>query len=234
MLGALLVDRAARALLLDTFLAATRTRPHPHPSPASSSVLLGNSPLTGEASRPDLVCIAGKRSLVGRSEREVGNRRRTCNARVRMTGNRRNHYEGRGARCTYSPLRAHPLFTCGEQEMQAPRRRRRDALEAGSVRAARWMLARWRPARRWDDAVEAPSLMRKGGSPRRGRHDRASGGMRRNARSGTSREEKMPRCVEGFGLPRPRPKAHREAAGPWRSMSGRLRERRTPSTDHNR
>jgi hypothetical protein len=107
MLGALLVDRPARALLLHTFLAATRTRPHPRPSPASSSVLLGDSPLTGEASRPDLVCIAGKQSLVRRSGREAGNRRRTCNARVRMTGNHRNHCEAWEARCTYSQLRAH-------------------------------------------------------------------------------------------------------------------------------
>jgi hypothetical protein len=96
-----------------------------------------------------------------------------------------------------------------------------------------WRPARWRPARRWDDVVQAPSLTRKSGSPRRGRRGRARGGMRTNARSETSREGKTPRCVEGFGPPRPRPKAHREAAGPRRSTSGRLRERRTPSTEHN-
>lgn len=61
---ALLTATAARALVLEIFLTAWRWRPRPRPASrpasASSSLLLGESTLPGEAFRPDLVCIAKK------------------------------------------------------------------------------------------------------------------------------------------------------------------------------
>ena len=64
LLGTLLTVRPPRALLLGTFLTTRHLRPHPRPASASSSVLLGESPLTGDTSRHDLVCITRNRRLV--------------------------------------------------------------------------------------------------------------------------------------------------------------------------
>ena len=74
LLGTLLTVRPPRALLLGTFLTARRPRPRPCPGTASSSVLLGESPLTGDTSRPDLVFITRNRRLVTveKEEREGG------------------------------------------------------------------------------------------------------------------------------------------------------------------
>jgi hypothetical protein len=75
-----------RALLLDTFLTAIRTRPRPWPdgcASSSSSVLLGDSALTGDALRPDLVCIVVVWCCLRR--REARNGLRTFTARVPVT-----------------------------------------------------------------------------------------------------------------------------------------------------
>ena len=57
LLGTLLAARPPRALLLGIFLAARRPQPRPYPASASSSLLLGELPLTGDTSLPNLVCI---------------------------------------------------------------------------------------------------------------------------------------------------------------------------------
>ena len=64
LLGTLLTIRPPRALLLGTFLTARRPRPCPRLASASSLVLLGESPLAGDTSWPDLVCITRNRRLV--------------------------------------------------------------------------------------------------------------------------------------------------------------------------
>ena len=74
LLGTLLSARPPRALLLGTFLAARRPRPRPRLAFASSSVLLSESPLTGDTSRPDLVCITRNRHLVTVEKERTGGR----------------------------------------------------------------------------------------------------------------------------------------------------------------
>ena len=76
LLGTLLAARPLRALLLGTFLAARRPRPHPRPASASSSLLLGELPLTGDTSLPDLVCTTPIRAL-GRGAGGAGGRQAT-------------------------------------------------------------------------------------------------------------------------------------------------------------
>ena len=70
LLGTLLTVRPLRALLLGTFLTARRPRPCPRLASASSLVLLGESPLTGDTSWPDLVCITRSRCLVAVEKEE--------------------------------------------------------------------------------------------------------------------------------------------------------------------
>jgi hypothetical protein len=70
LLGTLLTVRPPRAVLLGTFLTARRPQPCPRPASASSLVLLGESPLTGDTYRPDLVCITRNRRLVAMEKEE--------------------------------------------------------------------------------------------------------------------------------------------------------------------
>ena len=64
LLGTLLATRPPRALLLWTFYAARRPQPCPRLASAYSSLLLGQLPLTGDTSLPDLICITRNRRLV--------------------------------------------------------------------------------------------------------------------------------------------------------------------------
>ena len=70
-LETLLSLKPPHVVLLATFLTARRTRPRPRPASASSSVLLGESALTGDALRLDLVWIDRNRRLVV-AEKEEG------------------------------------------------------------------------------------------------------------------------------------------------------------------
>ena len=78
LLGTLLTVRPPCALLLGTFLTTRLPQPRPRPTSASSSVLLGESPLTGDTSWLDLVCITRNRCLViVEKEERVGDRQPT-------------------------------------------------------------------------------------------------------------------------------------------------------------
>ena len=74
LLGTLLTVRPPHALLLGTFLIARRPQPCPRLASASSSVLLGESPLMGDTSWPDLVCITRNWRLVVVEEEQAGGR----------------------------------------------------------------------------------------------------------------------------------------------------------------
>ena len=103
LLGTLLTIRPPRALLLGTFLTARRPRPCPRLASASSLVLLGESPLTGDTSWPDLVCITRNQCLVAVEEERAGGRQ-PASYLHRAT---RLHRDHDGGQASYSLLLLH-------------------------------------------------------------------------------------------------------------------------------